>query len=387
MTKSPTSSAPQKKMTDRRLRRSPPVPTGKGRAPIGSRRSNKLPAVDQRRTDAGSGRSGQQAPAGPPRIDRIRWRNYQAIADADAKLGGLTIIVGANDSGKTALQRGLMALAYNQTGQDFIRYDQDEAEIQVEIDGLIVGWRKGASAEYYIDDGKEGHAPPRTFSKLGTSVPDPVADILGMRVIEIDATTRLTPQFRCHGDAPFLLNETATKAARALSRGSRLDILMTALAAQKKALRDLGKKLDTDAAQHGRLEDRLEEFPDIAAAETQAAKVQESMSRIATTITGIQAAQDYGLAKARVVTLQSLVKGLPDVAALVDRLNVLVPAYERLERALEAQEGASEAQSAAEDGWGEAEAALHEFADGIDICPTCGQAVEPGMLLEHEDDE
>lgn len=386
MTKSPTSSVPPKQTTNRRrLRRSPPVETRKGHAPIGSR--SNMPAVDQRRTDAGSERTGQSAPAGPPPIDRIRWRNYQAIADADAKLGGLTIIVGANDSGKTALQRGLMALAYNQTGQDFIRYDQDEAEIQVEIDGLIVGWRKGASAEYYIDDGKEGHAPPRTFSKLGTSVPDPVADILGMRVIEIDATTRLTPQFRCHGDAPFLLNETATKAARALSRGSRLDILMTALAAQKKALRDLGKKLDTDAAQHVRLEERLEEFPDIAAAETQAAKVQESMSRIATTITGIQAAQDYGLAKARVVTLKLLVDGLPDVAALVDRLNVLVPAYERLERALEAQEGASEAQSAAEDGWGEAEAALHEFADSIDTCPTCGQAVEPGMLLEHEDDE
>ena len=365
MTKSKTSSAPPKKTTNRRLRRSPSVETRKGRAP--------------------SGRTGRITPAGPPPIDRIRWRNYQAIADADVALGGLTIIVGANDSGKTALQRGLMALAFNQTGDKFIRYDQDEAEVQVEIDGLIVGWRKGASAEYYIDDGKEGHAPPRTFSKLAAAVPDDVADILGMRVIEIDATIRLTPQFRRHGDTPFLLNETATKAARALSRGSRLDILMTALAAQKKAMRDLGKKLDTDAAQHIRLEERLGEFPDIAAAETQAATVQESMRRIAAIITGIQAVQDYRLAKARVVTLQSLVKGLPDVAALVDRLNVLVPAYERLERALEAQEGALEAQSDAETEAGEAAATLREFAEGIDVCPICGQAVEPDMLLEHED--
>ncbi len=385
MRKSQTSSAPPKKTTGRRLHRSPPVPTGKGRAPTGSR--SKLPAVEQRRTDAGSVGAGQQAPVGPPPIDRIRWRNYQAIADEDAKLGGLTIIVGANDSGKTALQRGLEALAFNQTGDKFIRYDQDEAEVQVEIDGLIVGWRKGASAEYYIDDGKEGHAPPRTFSKLGAAVPDPVADILGMRVIEIDATTRLTPQFRHHGDTPFLLNETATKAARALSRGSRLDILMTALAAQKKALRDLGKKLDTDAAQHVRLEERLEEFPDITAAETQAATVQESMSRIEATIAGIKAAQGYRLAKARVVMLQSLVKGLPDVAALVDRLTALVPAYERLERALEAQEGALEAQAAAEGGEATAGAALREFAEGLDTCPTCGQAVEPDMILEHEDDE
>jgi DNA repair ATPase RecN len=383
MTKSKTSSAKPKLTTNRRLRRSPPVATRKGRAPTGSR--SKLPAVGSRRTDAGSGRTGQLTPAGPPPIDRIRWRNYQAIADADVPLGGLTVIVGANDSGKTALQRGLMALAFNQTGDRFIRYDQDAAEVQVEIDGLIVGWRKGESAEYYIDDGKEGRMPPRTFAKLGAAVPDPVADILGLRVIEIDATTKLTPQFRRHGDTPFLLDETATKAARVLAKNSRLDILVQSLAAQKKALRDLGKKLDTDAAQHARLEERLGEFPDLSVAEERAAEVQESMGRIEAAIAGIQAAQDYRLAKARVRTLQSLVEGLPDVAGLVDRLNALVPAYERLERALEAQEGALESQADADVEAAQAEADLREFAEGIDTCPVCGQPVESDMLLEHED--
>jgi hypothetical protein len=354
-----------------------------GRAKKGSRST--LPAAGTRRADAGSGRTGQLTPAGPPPIDRIRYRDYQAVAGGDVPLGGLTVIVGANDSGKTSLQRGLMAAAFNQTGDRFIRYDQDEAEVQIEIDGLLVTWRKGTSAEYTIDDGAKGRMPPRTFAKLGAAVPEAVAEILGLHVIEIDATTRLTPQFRRHGDAPFLLDETATKAARVLAKNSRLEILVRALAAQKKALRDLVKVLDTDAAQQLRLEERLGEFPDLPAVEALAAEVQVAIDRIDAILSGIQAAQDYGLAKARVRTLQSLVTGLPDVASLVARLDALVPAYERLERALVAQDEALEAQAAAEDVARVAVADLLEFAKGIDTCPVCGQAVEPDMLLEHED--
>jgi DNA repair ATPase RecN len=364
MTKSKTSSATPKQTTSRKLRRSPPVATREGRA---------------------QGHSGQLTPAGPPRIDRLTVRNYQSIAEADVRLGGLTVIVGPNDSGKTALQRALMALAFNQTGDKFIRYGEEEAEVSVEVDGLMVCWQKNGSASYRIDDGAKGRIPARNFDKLGAAVPDPIADVLGLRVIEVDATTKLTPQFRRHGDTPFLLDETATKAARVLAKNSRLDILVQALAAQKKALRDIGKKLDTDAAQHERLEQRLGEFPDLSVAEERAAEVQESMGRIEAAIAGIQAAQDYRLAKARVQTLQSLVEGLPDIAALADRLNALVPAYERLERALEAQEGALEAQADAEAEAAQAEATLREFAEGIDVCPVCGQPVEPDMLLEHED--
>lgn len=320
--------------------------------------------------------------SGPPSISSLTVRNYQSIAEAELKLGGLTVIVGANDSGKTALQRALVALSFNQTGHDFVRWGQDAVQVAVEIDGIWVRWEKDETATYHIDI--EG-APSREFSKLGAAVPEVVADLLGLRTIEIDVTTRLRPQFHMEHDTPFLLDETATKAARVLAKNSRLDILVQALAAQKKALRDLGKKLDTDMAQHERLEERLGEFPDVSGAQERAAAAQEAVGRIEATLAGIQAAQDYQLARGRVKALQSLVEGLPDVDALVARLDAFVPAYERLERATGGQQAALDAQDQAEAEAAQATAALREFAETIDVCPVCGQPVDATTLLEHED--
>lgn len=314
----------------------------------------------------------------PPYIERLRIRNYQSIADADLELGGLVVIIGANDSGKTALQRAMMALAFNQTGHEFVRWGQDEVEVSIDVAGTTVQWTKGETARYQIGG--------REFSKLGAAVPEAIADLLGLHTIEIDATTRLRPQFRMQHDTPFLLDETATKAARVLAKNSRLDILVQALSAQKKTLRDIGKKLDTDTAQHERLEERLGEFPDISGATERLAAPQAALGRIEATLAGIQAAHSWVLAKARQTALQSLMAGLPDVNMLVNRLDALIPAYERLERATQGQQAALDAQAQAEAEAAQAEAALREFAATIKICPVCGRPVTADEIMDHDDD-
>lgn len=325
------------------------------------------------------------SPSGPPPIDRLTVRNYQAIAEGDIKLGGLTVIVGANDAGKTALQRALVALGFNQVGRDYIRWGQDEVSVSVEIGQQRITWQKGDSASYTIEDVGTPATGGRLFSKLGAAVPEAIEDLLGFRTIEIDPTTRLRPQFRMMHDQPFLLDETATKAARALAKNSRLGILVTALAAQKKLLKAIEKKRDTDLAQRERLDERLETFPDVAGLATQAVAARETLGRIDAVIVGIKTAQGYLLAKGRAVTLQSLVKRLPDVDGLVARIDVLLPAVERLERAVGGQQAASQALSQAEADAEEADAALREFADTIDVCPVCGKPVTAEEILDHDD--
>jgi len=313
-------------------------------------------------------------------------RNYQAIAEAERlKLGGLTVIVGANDAGKTALQRAMVALGFNQVGRDYIRWGQDEVSVSVDIGTHRITWQKGDSASYSIEEITEPMTGGRIFSKLGAAVPEAIEELLGFRTIEIDATTRLRPQFRMMHDQPFLLDETATKAARALAKNSRLGILVAALAAQKKVLKGIEKQRDTDLAQDERLNERLAGFPDVEVLTEHASTAQETLSRIDAIIAGIKAAWSYRLAKGRLATLQSLVTGLPDVDGLVARLDGLVPAYERLEAALEGQEAAYEGQAQAEAAAEEAVPALREFAETIDVCPVCGQPVDAATLLEHND--
>lgn len=325
------------------------------------------------------------APGAPPPIDSLSVRNYQSIADSgDLRLGNLTVIVGANDSGKTALQRALVALAFNQTGHDFVRWGQEAegVEVVVQIGGARVTWVKGETATYRL---ALPDMPAREFTKLGAAVPEPVEELLALRTIEIDAITRLRPQFQMEHDTPFLLDETATKAARVLAKNSRLDILVLALAAQKKHLRDIEKRLDTDTAQQERLQERRNEFPDVAAAHARVLVARDMVIQAEATITNLYAIQEYQLAKARARALQAQVGRLPDVDNLVAWLDRLASAYNRHEDAVRGQETASERLRQAEDAEALALVDLRKFAETIDICPVCGQPVDAATLLEHED--
>lgn len=166
----------------------------------------------------------------------ISIKNYQSLEDVTVALGGLTVIVGPSNTGKSALFRAMQALCFNQSGNDFITNGKTKTEITLEVDDWEVKWAKGKTASYTLN-GTE-------YSRMGTSVPKDVQDALNIRKIDVDNLT-LVPQFASQFDSPFLLTESSRKAAQVLARVTKLDVVLTATVDAKKDLAKLRTTIDT----------------------------------------------------------------------------------------------------------------------------------------------
>lgn len=69
-------------------------------------------------------------------IDKIRIKNFRALKDIEVNLKPITILVGANNSGKTTLLRALnsvLGISRNQINQDDLFIDKDGNQISKEI--------------------------------------------------------------------------------------------------------------------------------------------------------------------------------------------------------------------------------------------------------------
>lgn len=160
-------------------------------------------------------------------LTRVSIKDYQALADVDFTPGPLTVIVGDNDAGKTAIMRAIRAACFNETGSANIRRGQEEVAVLLEFaDDIAVRWRKqrGGGADYrlWVGDDKQD------FSKLGAAVPPEVRAALRVAEIEVTKDFRIQPQFHPQEEYYFLLDRPEGQAARALAKMTKLDIVVEA---------------------------------------------------------------------------------------------------------------------------------------------------------------
>lgn len=171
-------------------------------------------------------------------LTQVSITNFQSLQKVNVLLGPVTVVVGPSNTGKSALVRALQAWAFNQTGTDFISKGAKFTSITVDC-GEEVTWTKKLTggAEYTIGSGQ-------VYTKLGTTVPPDVEEITNVHRIDIDGL-KMTPQFAGQFDSPFLLTESAAKAARVIAKVTHLDVVMTAAAAANKDLRRGKQKYDS----------------------------------------------------------------------------------------------------------------------------------------------
>lgn len=181
-------------------------------------------------------------------LKSISVQNYQSLEDVTIELGGLTVIVGPSNTGKSALIRAVQALCFNQSGNDFLTRGKDKTSIAIETEDHTVKWTKGKSAAYDLDG--------QNYSRMGTTVPVDIQNALGIRRVDVDSLT-LYPQFASQFDAPFLLTESSRKAAQVLARITRLDIVLSAMIDVKK---DLTKTKQTIELLAKEIETKEEEY-------------------------------------------------------------------------------------------------------------------------------
>lgn len=149
-------------------------------------------------------------------IEEILLENFQShkkTVITPAGPGQLTVIVGASDSGKTALIRGLRWLAYNSpNGTDFVRVGTQQgtvSAIMAQGQKITRTRSRGGVNRYILEDLQ--HPAPRIFESFGTGVPLEAQQALELEPIsigEIEFTLNFSEQL----DGPFLGNSTPSTA-------------------------------------------------------------------------------------------------------------------------------------------------------------------------------
>ena len=112
-------------------------------------------------------------------ITRIELTNFMSHAHTVIEpAAGLTVIVGPNNCGKSALVAALQILRHNEKSTYVMRHGTKECSVKVWTDdGHTIEWRRKTSPSYVIDG--------RLFDRLrGGGVPDELVTALRLPFVE-----------------------------------------------------------------------------------------------------------------------------------------------------------------------------------------------------------
>jgi len=143
-------------------------------------------------------------------ITRIKIEDFQSYQNIEIFPGQTTIIVGRNNSGKTAILRALRLIFFNHPdGSDFVRYGAKNATVEIEYDNHIIKRIKGKQNIYELDGS--------VYSNFGKDVPQEIATILGFSIIQVDRNSYELNYGSAH-EAPFFVSETSATAGKIFSK-------------------------------------------------------------------------------------------------------------------------------------------------------------------------
>ena len=205
----------------------------------------------------------------------VTIENFQAIASTSFELGNLTVLVGDGDVGKSSIIRAISAAFLNDGDDLDIRHGETRATVALTFDdGTVITWWKdrGKGGCYRLND--------QEFLKTGGQVPDEIAAFFGIAVIDIDASTKLTPQLSDQHDLPFILWEVGSKRARIIGQATNLDVVVRGQMNCKKELDGYKREVTAKEETLTELTDTLAGFPDIEGLDARAAQAEETLSLV-----------------------------------------------------------------------------------------------------------
>lgn len=168
---------------------------------------------------------------------------------------GLTVLVGPNNCGKSAVVAALQILAHNENSTYVMRHGEKETRITVWTDdGHEIEWRrKKSGGPSYTVDGT-------LFDRLGGGVPEEVTAALGLSKVSAGSDGN-TIEFDLHfGEqkAPvFLIDRPASQAAQFFASSSDAEKLVRMQTRHKEKIRDAKRDRVRLQAEKGRLERAL----------------------------------------------------------------------------------------------------------------------------------
>jgi len=232
---------------------------------------------------------------------KVNVKNFQSIKNATIEIDGFTVITGKNNSGKTALQRAIKGVFENARGHSFVRHGEDNCEVSVSFaDGDKVTWHKGKKENRYVINGK-------TYDKVGAGVPDELVE-LGVFPLQCGGKT-ISPQFAPQFTGQvFLLNETGSVMAEAVSDVERVSTLNKALKESERDKRSCSSELKVRKSDKKKLEKDIEIYDGLE-------DLQEEIDKMDRQQKALNDLQD------EISNLKSLLKKYQESISIVEELN------------------------------------------------------------------
>ena len=247
---------------------------------------------------------------------------------------GLTVLVGPNNVGKSAIVAALQILCHNEKSTYVTRHGEKECSVTVETDdGHIIRWKRKKSPSYEIDG--------ESFDRLGqNSVPDELHKVLRLPAVEGAAGDQFDVHFGAQKTPIFLLGDKGSAAARFFASSSDATRLVEMQKLHKdkhaEAKRDK-RRLEAESSQ---LNVELSALEPIVPLDAQLEEAEQAYALLLKETAAIEELDRQ---------LQGIIRQsatLDRLEALADALAVLtpppeLPSVERLEEAIDAQEHVS----------------------------------------------
>jgi exonuclease SbcC len=148
-------------------------------------------------------------------ITRIELTNFMSHAHTVIEpAAGLTVLVGPNNCGKSAVVAALQILCHNDNSTYVLRHGERECSVKVETDDShVVEWKRKNSPSYIIDG--------QPFDRLGRGGP-PAELHAALRLAKVDGEdgTDFDVHFGTQKSPIFLLGSSAAHAARFFASSS-----------------------------------------------------------------------------------------------------------------------------------------------------------------------
>jgi exonuclease SbcC len=316
-------------------------------------------------------------------LTRIEIADYQSWKRASIPLGGLTVITGPSNSGKSALIRALLLVARNARGSDYVRRGAPHCGVAlIEQAGdvsravLIRRGAKSTSGDFYRLRTQTGDAEPVTekLTKLRGQVPAEVTGALALSDVS----------FAGQLDQPYLLCETGTEAARRIGELTNVSLVFACAAEAGRRRKGFDRDAKSASSRLDQLRGQAEEFEGLAERRDAAARAEQMCAGVERDAARLQAllslAARLDLAEAEVSQARavSVAAAPPDLgqleagAAKLAALRRLIASYEDAEKQVAYWAGEAKAAAGKDEA---AHRAVHDALAAAGHCPLCGQEV------------
>lgn len=166
----------------------------------------------------------------------LQIRNYQRIKSAKLEfVPGLNVIQGQSNNGKTAVFRAIQTAVFNLSRESHVTLGETKSAVGIKYNGHEVIWRRDNNAPSpmsYRVDGK-------ILTKLGRGQPKIIAELLGIREVELD-DMKIKLNFQKQMEYPFLLDKTPSQLFKFIVQSAEEDNVMDVIQTMKTDLNVIG---------------------------------------------------------------------------------------------------------------------------------------------------